>query len=121
MKKIFAIALAIIMTLSVVLGCSNSKKETPSAVSQTKITETAKSADNSNTAKDHKEKKKDKQQKQDYQQKQSASNLQTPAPSSGAKVQVEKGRAYTDKDHVAAYIHVYKTLPPNYITKGQAT
>ena len=62
MKKIFAIALAIIMTLSVVLGCSNSKKETPPAASQTKITETAKSADNSNTAKDHKEKKKDKQQ-----------------------------------------------------------
>ena len=55
------------------------------------------------------------------QQKQSASNLQTPASSSGAKVQVEKGRAYTDKDHVAAYIHVYKTLPSNYITKGQAT
>ena len=121
MKKLFAIALAIIMTLSVVLGCSNSKKETPPAASQTKITETAKSADNSNTAKDHKEKKKDKQQKQDYQQKQSASNLQNPAPSSGAKMQVEKGRAYTDKDHVAAYIHVYKTLPPNYITKGQAT
>jgi len=34
---------------------------------------------------------------------------------------VVKGKAYTDKDHVAAYIHVYKTLPPNYITKGQAT
>ena len=33
MKKIFAIALAIIMTLSVVLGCSNSKKETPPAAS----------------------------------------------------------------------------------------
>ena len=36
-------------------------------------------------------------------------------------MQVEKGKPYTDKDHVAAYIHVYKTLPPNYITKGQAT
>lgn len=38
----------------------------------------------------------------------------------GVRVTVEQGRAYTDKDHVAAYIHAYKSLPPNYITKAQA-
>ena len=39
---------------------------------------------------------------------------------STAKVTVEKGASYTDKDHVAAYIHTYKALPPNYITKADA-
>lgn len=38
----------------------------------------------------------------------------------GVTVTVEQGKAYTDKDHVAAYLHVYKGLPPNYITKAQA-
>ena len=29
-------------------------------------------------------------------------------------------QAYTDKDHVAAYIRIYRKLPPNYITKAEA-
>lgn len=33
---------------------------------------------------------------------------------------VEEDQAYTDKDHVAAYIHQYGHLPPNYITKKEA-
>lgn len=35
-------------------------------------------------------------------------------------VAVEEGRTYTDKDHVAAYVHRYKKLPSNYITKKEA-
>lgn len=120
MKKIFAVALAVFMMISAVLGCSNDKKETPAASQQVKVTDTAAKNTNSNAAqKDNKAK--EKQYKQAAQQKQDAYSGQNNAMADGAKVQVEKGRAYTDKDHVAAYIHLYKTLPPNYITKGQAT
>ena len=100
MKKVFAIALAIIMTLSVVLGCSG-KKETPPAKS-TAVTQ--------------------QQQKENGKAGSSAEKNKQVAPAGNteARVSVEKGKAYTDKEHVAAYIHLYKTLPPNYITKGQA-
>lgn len=33
---------------------------------------------------------------------------------------VIKGKEYSDKDHVAAYLHAFKELPPNYITKNEA-
>lgn len=121
MKKVFAIVLAIIMTMSVMLGCSNNKKETPPASLQTKTAQSAETVSNQQSAakqKNEKIKAKDKQEKKQYGQQ--GANQSQPAPDSAAKVAVEKGRAYTDKDHVAAYIHVYKTLPPNYITKGQA-
>lgn len=35
-------------------------------------------------------------------------------------ITVKKDGTYTDKDHVAAYIHKYKMLPSNYITKKEA-
>ena len=35
-------------------------------------------------------------------------------------ITVKKDGTYTDKEHVAAYIHKYKTLPSNYITKKEA-
>ena len=116
MKKVFAIALAIIMTLSVVLGCSG-KKETPPAKS-TVVTQQQQKENgkvNSSAEKD----KQNKQEKKAYNQ--NANNGQVaPGSNTDARVSVEKGKAYTDKEHVAAYIHFYKTLPPNYITKGQA-
>lgn len=121
MKKVFAIVLAIIMTMNVMLGCSNNKKETPPASLQTKTAQSAETVSNQQSAakqKNEKIKAKDKQEKKQYGQQ--GANQSQPAPDSTAKVAVEKGKAYTDKDHVAAYIHVYKTLPPNYITKGQA-
>ena len=121
MKKVFAIVLAIIMTMSVMLGCSNDKKETPPASLQTNTAQSAETVSNQQSAakqKNEKIKAKDKQEKKQYGQQ--GANQSQPAPDSTAKVAVEKGKAYTDKDHVAAYIHVYKTLPPNYITKGQA-
>ena len=37
-----------------------------------------------------------------------------------AEIRVEPDQSYTDKDHVAAYIHIYRKLPPNYITKAEA-
>ncbi|MDO4489044.1 MAG: ribonuclease domain-containing protein [Eubacteriales bacterium] len=33
---------------------------------------------------------------------------------------VKRGTAYTDKDHVALYIHNYSELPPNFVTKNEA-
>ena len=33
---------------------------------------------------------------------------------------VERGNAYTSKDEVAAYLHVFNALPPNFITKREA-
>jgi hypothetical protein len=115
MKRVFAIALALVMMLSVVLGCTGNKKETPPA-NQTKITENQNKA-NSNAVKAADNDKQAKQQKQNGSEK----NVANADTETKAKVDVVKGKAYTDKDHVAAYIHVYKTLPPNYITKGQAT
>ena len=115
MKRVFAIALALVMMLSVVLGCTSNKKETPPA-NQTKITENQNKA-NSNAVKAADNDKQVKQQKQNGSEK----NVANADTETKAKVDVVKGKAYTDKDHVAAYIHVYKTLPPNYITKGQAT
>ena len=41
----------------------------------------------------------------------------TPAPQ---EISVEKGGEYSDKDHVALYLHLYGELPANYITKKEA-
>ena len=115
MKKVFAVALAVVMLLSVVLGCGGKKTAQPAAP-QTKITENQ-NKENSYAASEKTKQKDDKQQKQASL---TANDQADGKTASEAKVKVEKGKAYTDKDHVAAYIHVYKTLPPNYITKGQA-
>ena len=117
MKKIFAIALAIIMTLSVVLGCSG-KKETPPA---NQATVTSQNKVNSNAAKAPDKVKEDKNAKQQVNKESGTKSAANANNGQTAKVDVVQGKAYTDKEHVAAYIHVYKTLPPNYITKGQAT
>jgi guanyl-specific ribonuclease Sa len=37
-----------------------------------------------------------------------------------AAIVVEEGGHYTDKDHVALYIHKFGRLPGNYITKNEA-
>ena len=114
MKRVFAVVLAVVMLLSVVLGCGSKKKETPPAPSQTKVTESQnKASSNAVKAAD--------KDKQDINAKQQSETKDAAGAGTKAKVDVVKGKAYTDKDHVAAYIHVYKTLPPNYITKGQAS
>lgn len=43
-----------------------------------------------------------------------------PSSSSQTQVSVKEDGTYTDKDHVALYIHTYKKLPSNFITKGEA-
>ena len=118
MKRVFAVVLAVVMVLGVLLGCTSNKKETPPA-NQTKITENQnKESSNAVKAADKDKQDKNKQQKQNGSE---VKNVTGGKAETKAKVEVIKGKAYTDKDHVAAYIHVYKTLPPNYITKGQAS
>jgi ribonuclease T1 len=43
-----------------------------------------------------------------------------PTSSQTTQIAVEESGTYTDKDHVAAYIHKFKKLPANYITKKEA-
>lgn len=47
-----------------------------------------------------------------------------PAPSGDTVtlngITVTRGEQYHDKDHVALYLHTFRTLPPNYITKSEA-
>lgn len=42
------------------------------------------------------------------------------ATSSAVTVQVEHGSSYTSKEEVAAYLHKYGELPPNFISKTKA-
>jgi len=42
------------------------------------------------------------------------------AEMSAAGVQVVKGQNYSTRDEVAAYIHQFRALPPNFITKTEA-
>jgi len=39
---------------------------------------------------------------------------------SAPNITVDKNGTYTDKDHVALYIHTYGTVPSNYISKNKA-
>lgn len=48
-----------------------------------------------------------------------AGTQQSPAPSD-TSAYVTLGQVYSDKDHVAQYIHAFSALPPNYITKNEA-
>lgn len=43
-----------------------------------------------------------------------------PSKTEATKVQVKKGQNYSAKEEVAAYIHEFKVLPPNFITKREA-
>lgn len=50
----------------------------------------------------------------------SAAPQDAQATSSAGTVQVEHGSSYTSKEDVAAYLHEYKELPPNFISKTKA-
>lgn len=50
----------------------------------------------------------------------SAAPQDAQATSSAGAVQVEHGSSYTSKEEVAAYLHEYGELPPNFISKTEA-
>jgi ribonuclease T1 len=64
---------------------------------------------NSNISSSQKETPKDQTEKEQSQNKDST-NI----------VKVNKGQNYSTKEEVAAYIHEFKELPPNFVTKAQA-
>ena len=45
---------------------------------------------------------------------------QTENKESTKAISVKKGESYSTKEDVAAYLHEFKELPPNYITKAEA-
>lgn len=50
-----------------------------------------------------------------------ASTTQTAqSAQSGETKNVVESKTYTDKEHVSTYVHVFKKLPSNYITKREA-
>lgn len=101
MKKLFAVMLTVIMAVSLAAGCGSSDKAQTNDVPSKQTAQTAQK----NPGKVFSEE---------------GGKPQASDISAGKKVSVEQGKSYTDKEHVAAYIHAYKMLPPNYITKAQA-
>ena len=50
-----------------------------------------------------------------------SASASTSVSSGGSKLSVAEDGSYTDKDHVALYIHTYGKLPGNFISKTKAT
>ena len=92
MQKLLAFFLAMLLSVSVIAGCgSNSPKTNDKQTTQTTNVNTTKSNNGQNTA----------------------ANVKA----NSSKIKISESAAYTDKEHVAAYINEYKRLPHNYITK----
>lgn len=102
MRKILVLLLTLIMTVCVVSGCSKKKDADPKP--QTTTTQTS-NAQQSAT--------------QTVKQNQTAQTNANVKTNSG-KIKIDKNAAYTDKEHVAAYINEFAKLPHNYITKNEA-
>lgn len=93
MKKIFVLLAALVFVVSVFVGCGGSKKQEttkPTTITQQNI-------NNNKTDK-------------------ASANVSA----NSNKLKIDKNGKYSDKESVAKYIYQYKTLPSNYITKGEA-
>ncbi len=101
MKKFLAICLTVMMSVALLLGCSNDKKADANSANAKSAQTTSKV--NDTTAKTVNEVK---------------TNINTKGNS--GKLAISENKTYTDKEHVAAYINEFAKLPSNYITKDQA-
>ena len=116
MKKFFAAVLTVFLSLGLLTACEGGQQHGSSfapAVHSVESSDTG-SADISKSRI---------RQNKIYTDSESISQNgeQSDAKSPGsAEIHVEPDQAYTDKDHVAAYIRIYRKLPPNYITKAEA-
>lgn len=100
MKKLLAFLVSLLLVLSVLVGCGNSKKEADTAApakvtAQTVESGKAKAADSKKAAQDN-------------------------YKANSDKISISESGAYTDKVRVAAYINKFSKLPHNYITKNEA-
>ena len=93
MRKILAFFLALLISVSVVAGCGSD--EAPAKDNSAQGTQVTTSAQTSGKQ-----------------------NIDTRG--NDKKLKISESAAYTDKEHVAAYINEYKHLPHNYITKKEA-
>lgn len=94
MKKIFALLVSLLFVVSVFVGCGGSKKQQepskPNTVTQQNINSNKNNVSNNNIS------------------------------ANADKLKIDKNGKYSDKERVAKYIYQYKSLPSNYITKGEA-
>lgn len=90
MKQLLAFCLSLLLAVSVIAGCGSTPKS--DAAPAVKIS--------SETA----------------QSEQTATN----SKGNANKIKISEDGAYTDKEHVAAYINEFAKLPHNYITKNEA-
>lgn len=116
MKKFFAAVLTVFLSLGFLTACEGGQQHGSS------FAPAVQSVERSDTGSADKSKSRIRQNKI-YTDSESISQNgeQSDAKSPGsAEIHVEPDQAYTDKDHVAAYIRIYRKLPPNYITKAEA-
>ena len=116
MKKFFAAILTVFLSLGLLTACGGGQQHGVSSV------QAVQNVEKSDTGSADKSKSRIRQNKIYTDSKSISQNgEQSDAKSPGsAEIRVEPDQAYTDKDHVAAYIHIYRKLPPNYITKAEA-
>ena len=116
MKKFFAAVLTVFLSLGLLTACGGGQQHGASSAPAVQ------SVERSDTGSADKSKSRIRQNKiytdsESISQNGGQFNAKSPG---SAEIRVEPDQAYTDKDHVAAYIHIYRKLPPNYITKAEA-
>lgn len=124
-KKILSLILILSFVFSFIVSNLNFDT-TFSSYSQEKITkiqnlkkETSKKHKNRYTVKNKKIKINNHKKKHDIKHNTKHNKTQK-SPKKQTKIEVKKENTYTSKDEVALYIHTYKKLPSNYITKNEA-
>ena len=111
MRKILALLLALFFVVSVIAGCGASKKTSNDGgtnISTSVSNEKQKNGQQLDNSK--------KLTAQNTNNAKSAANVKA----NSGKLKISESAAYTDKEHVAAYINEFAKLPHNYITKNQA-
>lgn len=139
MKKIFAAILAVFLSLGLLTACGGEQHHGASSVPVVQSSEISDAGSPDKTKKHIKQNKiytdsvpvsQNPDTKEPSPEQDKAGTGSAPVSPDGeqfvtenparAEIRVEPDQSYTDKDHVAAYIHIYKKLPPNYITKAEA-
>lgn len=90
MKRIIALLSVMVFTIALLVGCGSNKNTATQANNQASASQTASQSNKGDASK------------------------------SSTNVEVQENGTYTDKDHVAAYVHKFNKLPSNFITKKQA-
>ena len=111
MRKIFALLLSLLLVVSVITGCGASKKTSTEGGTKVSTSVSTEKQKNGQQLDDSK-----KLTAKNTTNANSAANVKA----NSGKLKISESAAYTDKEHVAAYINEFAKLPHNYITKNQA-